>query len=93
MEQIVGERQDEQRNRRGIEASFNIAVFEKTSVQIAGLLHENAFLGLCEGEENIVFAVQEDEIQSVLQLTPCVASMRRNPRLKKVKHRDRKSVV
>ncbi len=87
MEQIVGERQDEQRNRRGIEASFNIAVFDKTSVQIAGLLHEDAFLGLCEGEENIVFAVQEDEIQSVLQLTPCVASMRRNPRLKKVKHR------
>ena len=85
MEQIVGERQDEQRSRRSIEAAFDIAVFDETSIQTAEFLCEEAFSGLCEGEGNIVFAVQEDKIQSVLQLIPCIAAMRRNPRLKGAK--------
>lgn len=84
MEQIVGERQDEQRSRRSIEEAFDITVFDKTSVPVTELLCEELFSGLCRGEGNIVFAVQENEIQSVLQLTPCIAAMRRNPRLKKV---------
>lgn len=85
MEQIVGERQDEQRSRHSIEAAFDIAVFDETSIQTAEFLCEEAFSGLCEGEGNIVFAVQEDKIQSVLQLIPCIAAMRRNPRLKGAK--------
>lgn len=85
MEQIVGERQDEQRSRRSIEEAFDITVFDKTSVLATELLCEELFSGLCRGEENIVFAVQEDEIQSVLQLTHCIAAMRRNPRLKGAK--------
>ncbi len=80
MEQIVGEQENEQRSRRSVEAAFNIAVLDETSVQIAKLLSEEAFSGLYRGEGNIIFAVQEDEVQSVLQLTSCIAAMRRNPR-------------
>lgn len=85
MDQIVGEQQDEQRSRRSIEAAFHIAVFNKTSVRKTEFLCDEAFSGLCGEEGNVVFAVQEDEIQSVLQLTHCIAAMRRNPRLKGAK--------
>lgn len=85
MDQIVGEQQDEQRSRRSIEAAFHIAVFDKTSVRKTEFLCDEAFSGLCGEEGNVVFAVQEDEIQSVLQLTHCIAAMRRNPRLKGAK--------
>ncbi len=85
MEQIIGERENEQKSKRSIEAAFDIAVLDKTSVCETDLLCEEAFPELCVGEENIIFAVQDDEIQAVLQLTPCIAALRRNPRLKQAK--------
>lgn len=85
MEQIIGERENEQKSKRSIEAAFDIAVLDKTSVCKTDLLCEEAFPELCVGEENIIFAVQDDEIQAVLQLTPCIAALRRNPRLKQAK--------
>lgn len=85
MDQIVGGRQDEQTSRRSVEAAFGIVVFDETSAQTTESLCEEAFSGLCGKEGNIVFAVQEDEIQSVLQLVPCIAAMRRIPRLKGAK--------
>lgn len=30
-------------------------------------------------DNHVVFEIQKEEIQSVLQLTPCIAAMRRNP--------------
>lgn len=53
MEQIVGERQDEQRSRRSIEEAFDITVFDKTSVPVTELCAKNYFQGFAGEKETL----------------------------------------
>ncbi len=89
MEQVVGERETEQQVRGRIETEFDVTVLRDASVQITKKLWNDIFPETPahfwedyygqKMDKSAVFAVMDDEVQSMLHLTPYAAALRRNP--------------
>ncbi|MBO5031958.1 MAG: GNAT family N-acetyltransferase [Lachnospiraceae bacterium] len=91
MEQVLKAQEAERKIRKRIETAFGLCILNGEAVTEARQLWEEAFPEVSKDfldyyfeqrvKDNIVFAIKNDTIQSILHLTPYSAAMRRNPPL------------
>lgn len=91
MEQVIRAQELEREIRTKIESEFDVVTIRNQHTGLTRSLWEEAFPETSErfldyyfsyrAKENTVFAVQGDEILSMLHLSPCSAAVRRNPPL------------
>lgn len=94
MEQVIKAQKVEQEIRKQIETAFDLCILSGEPAKTTRQLWEEAFPKASENfldyyfeqrvKDNIVFAIKNDDIQSMLHLTPYSAAMRRNPLLPRI---------